>query len=226
MYVATVGCAGRETSTADGGTSRGRMEYAGSDVSDFRPFGGLVGTWNATAALLPGTRAMSTSESRRVPLRRQLPWPSVPGSPVPAKMRVERNPAADVCAFTLRTDQRCEAGSGPVPTMSAQVFAGDTDGERGRRRPLRHAVPAIGRGRRQNPSDPASAQASRPPSPPSRSHWTSHRARDVAVVARATAPQGRPMTTATHRRESITGGHICMARATSTALTRVHDTHL
>jgi len=99
-----------------------------------------------------------------------------------------------------------------------------TDG--GGRRPLRQTVPAIGRGRRQNPSDRASAQASRPPSHPSRSHWTPHRAREVAVVARKSAPQGRPMPTATHRHESITAGRTSTALATSTALTRVDDTLL
>jgi hypothetical protein len=119
-----------------------------------------------------------------------------------------------------------QVGHGTVPTMSARCRAGDTDGESGRRRPPRHAVPAIGRGRRHNPSDRASAQASRPPSHPSRSHRTPHRARDIAVGATKTAPQGRPMTTATHRHESITAGRIGTALTTSTVLTRVDDTLL
>lgn len=117
-------------------------------------------------------------------------------------------------------------GLGTAPHIPARCRAAGTDGQRRGPGPPGQAVPAIGLGRRQNPSDRASAQASRPPSPPSRSHWTPHRARDVAMVARKTAPLGRPLTTATHRHESSTGGRIGTALATSTAVTRVDDTLL
>jgi len=170
-------------------------------------------------------RATTTSESRRVPLRGRWRWPRVPGSSAPARVGVQRSPAADVRAFTLRTGQRCMRSRDRADHVRQVPRR-----RHGRIEPPPDANPpsraTIGRGRRQNPSDRTSAQASRPSSAPSSSHWTSHRARDVAVVARRTAPQGRPMTTATHGHESINHyrSHLHGARHTHRTDTRRRHT--